>query len=357
MEQMGLERLTVDSDFAGQRLDVFIAGCCGAPKAALSMSRAGVKKLIDAGHVTVNGANAKASLRLKAQDRVEIRLPAIRDTDLIGEALPLAVLYEDEDVLVVNKAAGMIVHPAAGCASGTLVNAVLHHCPAIAGIGGERRPGIVHRLDKDTSGVMVVAKNDLSMRSLTEQFKSRTVQKEYLAVVHGCMAAERGEIDRAIGRHRTDRKRMSSLSVNGKSRQAKTQWAVEELYPIAMTAGGIAEYCLIRLSPRTGRTHQIRVHLADSSHPLVGDRVYGRGRLVASLDNKLGSRVTGFPRHALHAEKLTFNHPRTGVGICFSAPLPDDMAGLIDDLRKLAATRESSPRKCSRRPGLTRLGV
>lgn len=345
--EMGLERITVDSAAAGQRVDVFIAGCCAVPKAVIPMSRAGVKKLIDAGHVTVNGGKVKASLRLKAHDHVEIRLPELRDTGLIGEALPLTVLYEDDDLLVVDKAAGMVVHPAAGRVGGTLVNAVLHHCPAIAGIGGERRPGIVHRLDKDTSGVMVVAKSDLAMRSLMEQFKNRTVHKEYLAVVHGCMTGKRGEIDRAIGRHRTDRKRMSSLRVNGKTRQANTEWAVEERYPIAMKARILAWYCLIRLKPRTGRTHQIRVHLADAGHPLVGDRIYGRGSLVAATEDKLGVRVAGFPRQALHAENLTFDHPRSGTRMRFSAPLPDDMAGLIDDLRKHAATSESSRPNCS----------
>jgi len=352
---MGLEQFTVDTAATGQRLDVFVAGCCAEAQPVIPMSRAGVRRLIDAGHITVNGERAKASLRLKARDNVVIRMPEVRDVGLIGEALPLSILYEDEDVLVVNKAAGMVVHPAAGCASGTLVNAVLHHCPAIAGIGGERRPGIVHRLDKDTSGVMVVAKNDFSMRSLMDQFKSRTVHKEYLALVYGTMAGERGEIDRAVGRHRTDRKRMSSLRVTGKSRQAKTQWAVEERYSIAITARDLAWYCLIRLTPQTGRTHQIRVHLADTGHPLVGDRVYGRRHSDATGDDKVGGRVTGFPSHALHAEKLLFDHVRSGVRMCFIAPLPDDMSGLIDDLRKHAVPREGLRPNSSVHSGLTSL--
>jgi len=354
---MGPVHFAVDSAAAGQRLDLFVARRCAEPAAAISVSRASVRKLIDAGHVTVNGGTVKAGLRLKAQDHVEISLPEIRDTGLIGEALPLNVLYEDEDILVVDKAAGMVVHPAAGCASGTLVNAILHYCPAIAGIGGERRPGIVHRLDKDTTGVMVVAKNDLAMRSLMEQFKSRTVHKEYLALVHGSMTGERGEIDRAIGRHRTDRKRMSSLRVTGKSRQAKTQWAVEERYAVPLTVRGIAWYCLIRLEPRTGRTHQIRVHLADADHPLVGDRVYGRRHLNAGLDDSVGGRVAGFPRQALHAETLALDHVRTGARMCFRAPLPADMIGLLDDLRKHAVKRESLNPQASSQLGLTRLGV
>ncbi|HET9917260.1 MAG TPA: RluA family pseudouridine synthase [Candidatus Binatia bacterium] len=354
---MGSVHFTVDSAAAGQRLDLFIAGRCAEPEAAIPMSRAGVRKLIDAGHVTVNRGTVKAGLRLKAQDHVEICLPEIRDTGLIGEALPLSVLYEDEDVLVVNKAAGMVVHPAAGCASGTLVNAILHYCPAIAGIGGERRPGIVHRLDKDTSGVMVVAKNDLAMRGLMEQFKSRTVHKEYLALVHGSMTGERGEIDRAIGRHRTDRKRMSSLRVTGKSRQAITQWTVEERYAVPLAARGIAWYCLIRLEPWTGRTHQIRVHLADADHPLVGDRVYGRRHPSAGLDDRVSGRMAGFPRQALHAETLDLDHVRTGTRMRFRAPLPDDMIGLIDDLRKHAVNCESLRPKGLPDLGLTRLGV
>ena len=354
---MGSVHFTVDSAAAGQRLDLFVACRCSEPEAAIPMSRAGARKLIDAGHVTVNGGKVKAGLRLKAQDHVEIGLPDIRDTGLIGEPLPLSVLYEDEDVLVVNKAAGMVVHPAAGCASGTLVNAILHYCPAIAGIGGERRPGIVHRLDKDTSGVMIVAKNDLAMRSLMEQFKSRTVHKEYLALVYGSMTGERGEIDRAIGRHRTDRKRMSSLRVIGKSRQAITQWMVEERYAVPLTARGIAWYCLIRLEPWTGRTHQIRVHLADANHPVVGDRVYGRRHLSAGLDDRVGGRVAGFPRQALHAETLELDHVRTGTRMRFCAPLPDDMIGLIDDLRKAAVNCVSLSPKALPQSGLTRLVV
>ncbi len=220
---MGLARFTVDVATAGMRLDVFVASHYAAPAAAEAMSRAGVQKLIDAGHVTVNGARVKSSVRVKLADHIEIQIPAVREIGLIAEDLPLAILYEDQDIIVIHKAAGMVVHPAAGRTSGTLVNAILHHCPAIAGIGGERRPGIVHRLDKDTSGVMVVAKNDLAMRSLVDQFKGRTVRKEYVALVHGRMAGERGEIDRAIGRHRSDRKRMSSLRVLGKSRDATTR--------------------------------------------------------------------------------------------------------------------------------------
>ena len=336
---MKVDRFIVDDAGVGQRLDVFIALRCSGPNATNPQSRAGVQKLIDAGHVTVNGVTAKASLRLKLRDHVESRAPEVRDIGLIGEALPLIVLYEDDDILVVNKAAGMVVHPAAGWANGTLVNAILHHCPAIAGIGGERRPGIVHRLDKDTSGVMVVAKSDLAMRSLIEQFKSRIVHKEYLALVHGCMTGERGEIDRSIGRHRTERIRMSSLRVTGKRRQATTHWAVEERYSFMMRGHNTVSSSLIRVAPRTGRTHQIRVHLADLGHPLVGDRVYGRRYPVASHDESIGGRVAGFPRHALHAATLSFDPVRGGARVSFSAPLADDLADLIQQLRAHSVTQ------------------
>jgi 23S rRNA pseudouridine1911/1915/1917 synthase len=353
---MKVKRFTVDASAAGQRLDVFVATSGSEPNGVNSISRAGVQKLIEAGQVTVNGGRVKASLRLKLQDDVEIRMAQTRDIGLVGEALPLTIIYEDDDVLVVNKAAGMVVHPAAGCVNGTLVNAVLHHCPAIAGIGGERRPGIVHRLDKDTSGVMVVAKNDLSMRSLTEQFKSRSVHKEYLALVHGSIAGERGEINRAIGRHRTQRKRMSSLRVTGKRREATTQWSVEERYSLPSTGRHVVCYCLIRVAPRTGRTHQVRVHLADVGHPLVGDRIYGRRNPVSSPDENFVVRVAGFPRHALHAAKLSFDHVHSGARLCFSAPIADDMRDLIDDLRNCAAASDESTRPHSlQQTGLTRL--
>ena len=354
---MGLARFMVDLATAGTRLDVLVASHYAVLAGAKAMSRAGVQKLIDAGHVTVNGARVKSSVRVKLADHIEIHIPAVREIGLMAEDLPLAILHEDEDIIVINKAAGMVVHPAAGYNSGTLVNAILHHCPAIAGIGGERRPGIVHRLDKDTSGVMVVAKNDLAMRSLVDQFKGRTVSKEYVALVHGRLAERRGEIDRAIGRHRSDRKRMSSLRVLGKSREATTEWIVESRYGVPGSARLVAWYCLIRLMPRTGRTHQIRVHLADLGHPLVGDRVYGRRQSVTPQNALFGAGVDGFWRHALHAEKLSFNHPRSGERLDFHAPLADDMVSLIQSVQSHAVGGESVRAKSSPPVGLTRFGV
>ena len=354
---MGLARFTVDFASEGMRLDVVVASHYALLTPAEAMSRAGVQKLIDAGHVTVNGARVKSSVRVKLADHIEIHVPTVREIGLVGEDLPLAILYEDEDIIVINKAAGMVVHPAAGYDSGTLVNAILYHCPAIAGIGGERRPGIVHRLDKDTSGVMVVAKNDLAMHGLVDQFKGRTVRKEYVALVHGRLAEERGEIDRAIGRHRSDRKRMSSVRVVGKRREATTEWMIEARYSVPGSARSVALYSLIRLLPRTGRTHQIRVHLADLGHPLVGDRVYGRRPAVVRQGGLFGAGIDGFWRHALHAEKLSFDHLRSGERLEFHAPLADDMVTLFQSLQRYAVGSESVRAKSSRPTGLTRIGV
>jgi 23S rRNA pseudouridine1911/1915/1917 synthase len=227
----------------------------------------------------------------------------------------------------------MVVHPAAGISTGTLVNALLHHCPRLAGIGGEKRPGIVHRLDKDTSGAMIVAKTSLALENLGRQFSERRVGKEYLALVWGAMAADWGTNDRPIGRHRSDRKKMSSLHASSRQRTAVTEWRVEFRFAVDGTKSGWVS--LLRLKPRTGRTHQIRVHLADMKHPLVGDRVYGRNFLKGETrNNKELMGLQRFTRHALHAEKLIFEHPRSGERMEFAAPLPDDMRELIEQLQR-----------------------
>ena len=321
--------LEIDASAVGMRLDLFLVERWAKVQNQSGLSRAEIQRLIDEGQITLNDRAAKASGRLKLDDRIDIRQLPARESALVGEALPLEILYEDADCLVVNKAAGMVVHPAAGQHSGTLVNALLHHCVDLAAIGGERRPGIVHRLDKETSGVMIVAKNIYAFQQLVGQFKNRQVQKEYLAVAWGELKPEVGRIDRPIGRHRSDRKRMSSLRSVNKSRDALTDWQVEERYgwkhgssPVALT--------LVRLRPRTGRTHQLRVHLADIGYPLVGDKVYGRkrGKLTAA-DPLLDS----FPRQALHAEKLAIDHVRSGERMEFCAPLPLDLSELLDYLR------------------------
>jgi 23S rRNA pseudouridine1911/1915/1917 synthase len=321
-------RLLIDASSAGMRLDIYLAHHADLGELAESNpTRSEIQRLIGAGGIRLNGAMAKASARLKVHDRVDIRFLPPREPGLQPEALPLEILYQDADCLVINKAAGIVVHPAAGRSSGTLVNALLHHCPDLGSVGGERRPGIVHRLDRDTSGVMIVAKHALAFQHLAGQFKARTVRKEYLALVYGRIAAEKGIIDRPIGRHRSDRKRMSSTHPVDKKRAAITEWAVEKRFALQGPGHSLCGMTLLRLMPRTGRTHQLRVHLADLGHPLVGDSLYGRkqraGKAVA------GEVVSQFPRQALHAEKLMVELLRHPGRVEFVAPLPADMKNLL----------------------------
>jgi 23S rRNA pseudouridine1911/1915/1917 synthase len=321
---------TVEEKSAGLRLDLFITQHFLHGVELGGLSRAAVQRLIAAGKVTVNGERAKPSARLKTDDRIEIRSISVRDTGLVPEALPLIVLYEDEDCVVINKAPGMVVHPAGGHSSGTLVNALLHHCPGLHGVGGELRPGIVHRLDKDTSGVMIVAKNDPSLLRLARQFQDRTVEKKYLALVRGRLMAPYGVIDRPIGRHRADRKKMSSTRALTKKREAITEWRTERSFRISADAKHALWVSLLSLKPKTGRTHQIRVHLADMGCPLVGDSVYGRRRPRDCIRTAERGWLDVFPRQALHAQSLKISHPRSGVPMEFKAPLWTDMAQLLD---------------------------
>ena len=325
--------LSIDKCFAGMRLDVFLAGRFAEAGTESALSRAEIQRLIAEGQVTLNGATTKSSARIKTNDRVDIRSLPVRETSLEAEALPLEILYEDGDCLVINKAPGMVVHPAAGRSNGTLVNALLYHCKDLAGIGGERRPGIVHRLDKETSGVMIVAKNMLAFHQLVSQFKNRQVRKEYLALAWGKLMPAEGRIDRPIGRHRSNRKRMSSLHVLNKARPALTEWRVLEYFAAARqkSPGAVS---FVRLLPRTGRTHQLRVHLADMGFPLIGDKVYGRKRPGAAPRAGKDSVLDVFPRQALHAEKLAIDHVRTGERMEFHAPLAKDMEALLNTLRQ-----------------------
>ena len=325
-------RLVVDLRSTGARLDLFLARHFLA-EPSLSLSRSGIQRLIAEGQVTVNGGPAKASTRLKVNDHVQIQQLPPRESTIKPEALPLDIIYEDSDCIVINKAPGMVVHPAAGQPRGTLVNALLHHCPDLEGIGGERRPGIVHRLDKDTSGVMIAAKTMSAFHSLVGQFKRRTVEKEYLALVWGNVVADKGIIDRPIGRHRSDRKRMSSLHFLKRSREAVTVWSVEKRFAFSSLPRTRSRLTLLRLHPRTGRTHQIRVHLADLGHPLVGDRVYGLRRNKSVAGGFSESVLDGFPRQALHAERLTVDHVRTRQRMEFHAPLSNDLCGLLTRLQ------------------------
>jgi len=316
------------------RLDLFLSRPFPGPLERAGLSRSGIQRVIAEGQITLNGRKTKASARLKPNDAVEIRLLPPRETALVPESVPLDILFEDEDCLVVNKPAGMVVHPAAGRQSGTLVNALLHYCPNLQGIGGERRPGIVHRLDKDTSGVMVVAKHDRAFHQLAQQFKERRVRKEYLAFVWGLVDQQKGSIDRPIGRHRSDRKRMSSLRSRPRLREALTEWQVENAFRVEPAGERSFLVTLLRLKPHSGRTHQIRVHLADQGYPVVGDRIYGRKRYGPGGNREPLPGVTDFPRQALHAERLGFSHPRTGAPVAFYAPLPLDMQRLLDSLRE-----------------------
>jgi 23S rRNA pseudouridine1911/1915/1917 synthase len=330
--------VVIDVRAAGMRLDLFLARHLDSGSNSSAPSRAGIQRLIVAGQVTINGRRAKSSARLRLHDEVRLQSLPPQDTSLRPEPLPLEILFEDNDCLVVNKAAGVTVHPAGGRNSGTLVNALLHHCPTLEGIGGERRPGIVHRLDKDTSGAMIVAKNSFAMQRLAIQFKERSVNKEYLALVWGKMKSNAGVIDRPIGRHRSDRKRMSSVHFSSRSRDAVTEWHVEQVFPL-IGHGQLARWVsLLRLKPRTGRTHQIRVHLADLGHPLVGDRVYGHRRNTASHKGFSPAFVTDFPRQVLHAEKLSIHHPRTGERLEICAPPPDDIRRLLRQLSEPGTT-------------------
>ncbi len=300
---------TVPATATGLRLDQWLA----AEMAQHSRSR--WQDLVRQGHVLLNGAIVKPGERLRAGDQVSCTEPEpVAATHTAAEDIPLAILYEDADLLVIDKAAGMVVHPAAGNWQGTLVNALLHHCGTLSVIGGEHRPGIVHRLDRETSGCLVVAKNDLAHQSLARQFADRTVRKVYLALAAGRFATKSGIIEAAIGRHPTDRKKMAVLK-EGRARAAKTSWRVLQELAVPDAPAGLGT--VVECTLHTGRTHQIRAHLKHLGHPLLGDTVYGR--------------KAGFPRQMLHAWQLGFTHPRTGQPIACRAPLPEDFkaAGVV----------------------------
>jgi 23S rRNA pseudouridine1911/1915/1917 synthase len=307
---------------AGARLDRFVAEL---PAVA---TRSQAKRLIDAGRVRVDGVVRKSSFPLRAGADVSVELFDAPEATITPEPLPLTVLYEDDDLLAVDKPAGLVVHPAPGWRSGTLVNAIAHRLGALAGVGAADRPGIVHRLDRDTSGVILVAKTAGAHRHLARQFRDRHVDKRYLAVVRGTVRAPAGVVDRPIGRHAHERKRMSVHSPRG--RPAVTRWTVLERFPGAT---------LLRVHPETGRTHQIRVHLAAIGHPIVGDPVYGVRRRGGA---EAGALAT-FPRQALHAEEIRFRLPTGGAPIAITAPLPPDLEQLVAALRQLPATTGKSP--------------
>lgn len=300
------EYLVVEND-GGERIDRYLA------ENLEDKSRSYLQKLIKDGQVKVNGKPVKANYRLVFDDRVEIFMPEIKEPDIEPENIPLDILYEDKDVLLVNKPKQMVVHPAPGHYSGTLVNAIMYHCGSeLSGINGVMRPGIVHRIDMDTTGSLVICKNDTAHQSLSEQLKEHSINRIYEAIVHGNIKQDEGTVNAPIGRHPTDRKKMSIHSKNG--REAITHFKVLERF---------GNYTHIQCKLETGRTHQIRVHMSSIGHPLVGDQVYGP--LKCPFPNLQGQ--------TLHAKTLGFIHPSTNEYLEVNAPLPDYFVSLINRLK------------------------
>jgi len=314
----------VGSPSAGTRLDLFLAGACS------DLSRSRIQKLIAEGAVRVDGGEVRRARHVRAGEEVTVEVAEPREILLEPEAIPLSILYEDDELLAIDKPPGLVVHPAPGHPSGTLVNALLHHVRDLAGIGGELRPGIVHRLDRDTSGVLLVAKTDRAHQMLSRQMRRRTLRKEYLAVVAGVPRVRKGEVALAIGRDPRDRKRMKAFRATGEeapagTRTARTLYEIEREWP----ALGVTQ---LRCRLVTGRTHQIRVHLAAAGLPIVGDPVYGRARFPKVRDAELAAALTGFPRQALHAERVEFHHPATQELVEIVAPVPADLRDLLEKI-------------------------
>jgi len=291
------------------RLDVYLAA-----RLSGEFSRSRIQALIGQGNVLLNGARPKASTRVSPGDAIAIVVPPPREWDVGPEDIPLDVVYEDERILVINKPRGMVVHPAAGHWEGTMVNAILARCPGLKGIGGEIRPGIVHRLDKDTTGLLVVAKDEEALRDLQGQIEGRKVKRQYVALLRGRLPDDEGTVDAPVGRHPVNRKKMAVVPTG---RPAVTD------YRVLCRFGN--EYTLVLAKLRTGRTHQIRVHFSHLGHPVVGDSIYSRGK---------GKGELGLEGQALHAARLGFDEPVTGEHVEFSAPLPDDFRDALETLEK-----------------------
>ena len=293
---------------AGYRVDKFLS------IEFADLSRSYIQKLMKDGQVTVNGKVVKANYKLNDQDVVRMNEPELKEPDIVAEDLPLDILYEDEDLLIVNKPKGMVVHPSAGHYTGTLVNALMFHCKEeLSGINGVMRPGIVHRIDMDTTGSLLVCKNDMAHQNLAEQLKLHSIKRIYHAIVHGVIKEEEGTVDAPIGRHPTSRKKMSINYKNGK--EAVTHYKVLKRYQ---------NYTYIQCQLETGRTHQIRVHMASIHHPLLGDVVYGPAKQPFSLQGQ-----------CLHAKTIGIQHPRTGEYMEVDAPLPDYFEDLLVKLEKM----------------------
>lgn len=298
------EVLIITENEAGQRADVVLA-------AMLELTRSNMQKLLDEGRAVKGTKVIKSNYKVKLGDEIVVTLPEPQPLDVQPENIPLDIIYEDEDVVVVNKARGMVVHPAAGNYSGTLVNALLYHCKNLSGINGVIRPGIVHRLDKDTSGIMICAKNDAAHVSLSEQIQSKTAQRTYLAVVRGNIKTDSGVIETQIARDKDDRKKMAVVKEGG--RNAITEYEVVERF---------GKYTIVKCKLKTGRTHQIRVHMEYLGYPLVGDPKYSPMKTPFSINGQ-----------ALHSLTLAFDHPRTGERMEFEAKLPEDLHKIVTRLR------------------------
>ncbi len=315
----GVQKLAVSDGDVGERIDRFLT-------ASADLSRSLAVKLIESGDVTVGGKTVNKNYKLRLGDEIEIVFPEPVSDEAVPENIPLDVVYEDGDIVVVNKPKGMIVHPATGIYSGTLVNALLYHCgDSLSGIGGVIRPGIVHRIDKDTSGLLVVAKNDEAHLSLSEQLKTHDVSRVYHAIVIGNIKEDNGTVDRPIGRHPQDRKKMAVITDPARqAREAITHFEVMERFQLPT-----GRFTYVKCKLETGRTHQIRVHMSSIGHPLVGDTVYGGGNTKFEAANK--SLISG---QCLHARVLELTHPKTQEKMQFESPLPPYFEELLDKLRK-----------------------
>ena len=300
-----MEKLFFTIEKGGERIDKYLS------EQLEDMTRSHIQKLIKENMVRVNGMTVKSNFKLSASDQIEVEIPELKEPDILPENIPLDILYEDQDILVVNKPKGMVVHPAPGHYTGTLVNAIMYHCKDnLSGINGVMRPGIVHRIDMDTTGSLLICKNDRAHQALAEQLKEHSITRKYHAIVHGRLKEDEGTIDKPIGRHPIDRKKMSVYCTNG--REAITHYRVLKRFQ---------QFTYIECQLETGRTHQIRVHMSSIGHPILGDQVYGPAKCPYKLQGQ-----------TLHAKVLGITHPTTGEYMEFDAPLPDYFQGLLEKM-------------------------
>ena len=300
-----MEKLFFTIEKGGERIDKYLS------EQLEDMTRSHIQKLIKENMVRVNGMAVKSNFKLSASDQIEVEIPELKEPDILPENIPLDILYEDQDILVVNKPKGMVVHPAPGHYTGTLVNAIMYHCKDnLSGINGVMRPGIVHRIDMDTTGSLLICKNDRAHQALAEQLKEHSITRKYHAIVHGRLKEDVGTIDKPIGRHPIDRKKMSVYCTNG--REAITHYRVLKRFQ---------QFTYIECQLETGRTHQIRVHMSSIGHPILGDQVYGPAKCPYKLQGQ-----------TLHAKVLGITHPTTGEYMEFDAPLPDYFQGLLEKM-------------------------